>query len=103
MRSGGAPFRLEPLLHRLADRDDAVGAAQVEARQRPSSADEHRVLEPLQLDRDLREDVLADHDERHAEAPRDEQSDVADDRRIGHAEDDVGPSAAQGRSAARPR
>ena len=30
-------------------------------------------------------------DERHAEAARDDERDVADHRRVGHAEDDVGP------------
>ena len=46
-------------------------------------------LEPLELDRDLREDVLADDDERSAKAPRDGERDVGDDGRVGHAQDDV--------------
>ena len=35
IRSGGAPFVDQPLAHRLADRDDAVGALEVEADRAP--------------------------------------------------------------------
>ena len=38
---------------------------------------------------DLGEDVLADDDERRAEATRDDEPDVADHRRVGHAEDEI--------------
>ena len=60
----------EPRAHRLADRDDAVGALEVEADRVAQRCDDDRVVEPLQLDRDLGEDVLADHDERRAEPAR---------------------------------
>ena len=52
--------------------------------------DHELVLEAVQLDRDLREDVLAHDDERGVEAPRDDERDVGDDGRVGHAEHDVG-------------
>ena len=60
-----------------------------------SAPTHERLLEPLDALRDLREDVLADHEQRHAEAARDEEPDVADDRRVGHAEHEVGPLAAE--------
>ena len=76
--AGGRALRLEAQLHRLADRDDAVGAPQVERDEPPQRAEHERLLEPLDALGDLGEDVLADHEERHAEAPRDEEPDVAD-------------------------
>ena len=45
--------------------------------------------------RDLGEDVLADDEQRHVEASRDGERDVADDRRVGHAEHEIGPLAAE--------
>ncbi len=94
-RSGRRALLLEARAHRLADRDDAVGAPEVEADEPAQQAHQRAVLEPLQLDRDLGEHVLADDDERDAVAPRHEQRDVGDDRRVGHAEDDVGTRAAE--------
>ena len=41
---GSRALRGEPLLHRLADRDDAVGPAEVEARQHSEQADEQGFL-----------------------------------------------------------
>ena len=94
---GGSALLLEPQLHRVADRDDTVGTAEVE-RDEPAQRSEHeRLLEALHALGDLGEDVLADHEQRHAEAPRDDEADVADDGRIGHAEDEVGPRAAERR------
>ena len=85
----------EPRPHRLADRDDAVRALEVEPDRVAQSSDDDGVVQPLQLDRDLGEDVLADHDERRAEPARDEQRNVRDHGRIGHAQDDVGPLGAE--------
>ena len=90
----GRALRLEPLPHRLADRDYPVGALEVETRRAGAGADEHAVLEPPQLRRDLGEHVLADHEQRHAEALGDREADVADHRRVGHAEHEVGSRAA---------
>ena len=81
---------LQPAAHRFADRHDPVGPAQVRVDQGTEKADQEGVLEPLQLDGDLREHVLADHDERDAKASGHDDGDVPDDRRVGHAEDDVG-------------
>ena len=94
-RARPAPLLLEPPLHRLADRDDAVGPPEIEATSLPERADDDRLLEPLDPLGDLREDVLADHEQRHAEAARDDEPDVADDRRVGHAEHEVGPRTAE--------
>ena len=71
---GRRALLLETQLHRLADRDDAVGAPQVERDEPPQRAEHERVLEPLDALGDLGEDVLADDEERHAEAPRDERA-----------------------------
>ena len=57
MRSGGVPFD-ESAAHRLPDRDDALGALQVEAHEQPQDADQRTALQPAQLDGDLGEDVL---------------------------------------------
>ena len=81
---------LESLAHRLADRDDPVGAAQVGADEASQDADDRRVAEAVELRRDLREDVLADDEHGRADALPDEDAEVADDRRVGHAEDEVG-------------
>ena len=71
---GGRALRLEAQLHRVADRDDAVGAPQVEGDEPPQRTQHERLLEPLDPLGDLREDVLADHEERRAEAARDERA-----------------------------
>src|SRR5207253_565418 len=57
--AGARTLRLEPAAHRVADRDDAVGAPQVEADQLPQQLDQRLALEPLHLDGHLREHVLA--------------------------------------------
>ncbi len=94
---GRRALLLETQLHRLPDRDHAVGAAQVERDEPPQRAHHERMLEALEPLGDLREDVLADDEERGAEPARDEEPDVADDGRVGHAEDEVRPLAAQSR------
>jgi hypothetical protein len=86
----------EAELHRLADRHDPVGAPQVEPDELPERSEDERVLEPLDALRDLGEHVLADDEERGVEPPGDHEPDVPDDRRVGHAEDEVGPLAAEG-------
>ena len=87
---GRRALRLEALAHRLADRDDAVGAPKVGADQASQHADHGRIAQPIELGRDLREDVLADDEHGRADALPDEDADVADDRRVGHAEDEIG-------------
>ena len=94
---GSGALLLQAAPHRLADRDDPVGAAQVERDERAEHADDEAALEPLDRDGDLGEDVLADHEQRHPEPPRGQQRDVADDRRVGHAEDEVRLGPAQRR------
>ena len=85
-------------LHRLADRDDPVGATQIEPHELAQRSEHERVLEPLDALGDLGEDVLADDEQRDIEPPRDDEPDVPDDRWVGHAEDEVGPLAAQRRA-----
>ena len=92
---GRRPLVLEPQLHRVADRDDAVGALEVERDEPTKRAQENRLLESLHPLGDLGEDVLADDEQRHTEAARDDERDVPDDGRIGHAEDQVRPLPAQ--------
>ena len=94
-RSGGAPFAsrrsriVSPIATiRSARRRYAPTSA-------PQHADDGGVVEPVELGRDLREDVLADDEQRRADAPPDEDAEVADDRRVGHAEDEVRRRAAQ--------
>ena len=65
-----------------------AGRSRRAARRTPTT---QRVLEPPELDRDLREDVLADDDERRPKRRATSSADVADHRRVGHAEDDVRP------------
>ncbi len=60
---------LEALAHGLPDRDDPVGPPQVGADEGAEDADDGRVAEPVELGRDLREDVLADHEHGGADAP----------------------------------
>ena len=84
----GALF-LQPAAHRVADRHDAVGTAEVEADEPAQKAHQQGILQPLQLHGDLGEDVLADDDQRRPEAARGEEGNVGDDRWIGHAQDDV--------------
>ncbi len=79
----------QPRSHGVADRDDPVGSPEVEPDKASKRVDEKRVLEPLELDRDLREDVLAHDEQGHTKAPRDRQGHVADHRRIGHAEHEI--------------
>ena len=64
----------------LADRDDAVGTLQVEARREAKRLDQRGVVESLERDGHLGEDVLADDDERRVEAPGEHERDVGDDR-----------------------
>jgi hypothetical protein len=87
---GGRALRLEPLAHGLADRDDAVGAAQVRADEPAQHADDRRVAEPVELGGDLGEDVLADDEHGSAEAASHGHAEVSHDRRVGHAEDEIG-------------
>ena len=87
---GRRSLLLQALAHRLADRHDPVCPAEVGLDHQPQEADEERILEPLQLDGDLGEDVLGDDDKRDAEPARHDEADVADHRRVGQREDDVG-------------
>ena len=91
---GRRALLLEALAHRLPDRDDPVGAAQVRADEGPQDADDGGVAEAVELGGDLREDVLADDEHRRADPLADEHAEVPDDRRVGHAE-------RRGRAAAR--
>ncbi len=86
---GRSALLLEPAAHRLADRHDAIGAAEVETDDPPQRQDHQRVLEPPERGGDLREDVLADDHERDTVASCDGDGDGAEHRRVGHAEDDV--------------
>ena len=86
---GWSSLLLEPKAHRVSDRDYAVRATEIERNEPSKHAHHGTILEPLELYGDLREDVLTDHDERHAVAARDEERDVTDDRRIGHAQDNI--------------
>ena len=88
---------LQAQLHRLADGDHPVRPAKVERHEAPERAEHEWLLEPLDALGDLGEHVLADHEERYAEPPRDEEPDVTDHGRIGHAEHEVGPCASQRR------
>ena len=92
---GRSALLLQPAAHGVADRDDAVGALQVEPDQLAQRRHEHAVVEPPELCCDLGEDVLGDDEQRHAEPPRDGEAHVAHHRRIGHAEDEVGPRPGQ--------
>jgi hypothetical protein len=80
----------QALAHPVADRDDVVGPLQVVRDELAQGADEPLVREPPELRRDLREDVLADHDQRRAIAARDLNGQRSDDRRVGLAEHQVG-------------
>ena len=88
-------LRLEPLPHRLADRDDAVGAAEIGADEPAQDADHRGIPQPVELGRDLGEDVLADDEHRRADPLSDEHTEVADDRRVGHAEHEIGLARSQ--------
>ena len=92
---GRSALGLEPLAHRLADRDDPVGAPQVGADEASQDADHGRIAEPVELRRDLREHVLADDEHGRADALPDEHAEIADDRRVGHAQHEVGRRPAQ--------
>ena len=83
-------LRDQPRLHRLADRNDAVGIAQSHADEQPESPDEHRVPQAAQFDRDLREDVLHDRHIRDAKAPCRNECECGHERRIAHAHDEIG-------------
>ena len=87
---GRSALRLQPAAHRVADRDDAIGALEVKADQLAQRRHEQAVVEPPQLGRDLGEDVLGDDEQRHAEPPRDGQAHVSNHRRVGHAENEIG-------------
>ena len=58
-------------------------------------ADHRRVAEPMELGRDLREHVLADDEHGRTHALAHDDADVADDRRVRHAEHEIGTRAAQ--------
>ena len=66
IRSGGAPFSSSRWRIVSPIATMPVRASQIEADEPAQQADDDRVLEPLELDGDLGEDVLADHDERRA-------------------------------------
>jgi hypothetical protein len=87
---GRRSFRLEPVAHGLTDRDDAVRTAQVRADEPSEHADHRGIPKSVELGRDLREHVLADDENRRSDALADEHAEVADDRRIGHAQHEVG-------------
>ena len=92
IRSPSRALRLEPLAHRLADRDDAVGALEVEADREPQRSDhDARLSSRFSSTATSGKTSWLIDDERRAEPARDEQRDVGDHRRIGHAEHDVGP------------
>ena len=92
---GRRAFLLEPLPHRVADRDHAVGAAQVEPDHLAQRRHEQAVVEAAELRGDLREHVLGDDEQRRAEALGDREPDVAHHRRIGHRQHEIGPRARQ--------
>ena len=79
----------QPLAHPLSDRHDRVRSTQVEADEGSERRDHQWVRQPPELGRDLGEDVLADHQQRHASPTSDQEAEIADDRRIGHAEHEV--------------
>ena len=89
-RSGGAPFASSR--SRIVSPIATIRSARRRyAPTRPRSTPiDRRVAEPVELGRDLREDVLADDEHRRADALADEDAEVADDRRVGHAEHEVG-------------
>ena len=49
----------------------------------------------MELRRDLREDVLTDDEHRRPDALADEDAEIADDRRVGHAQHEIGRAAAE--------
>ena len=103
-RSGARALLHEPRAHRLADRDDAVGATQVPAsRARAATATTAGLSIRPSRTAVSGKTSCDDDDERHAEAARDDQRDVADHRRVRHREDDVGPLARERRRAATER
>ncbi len=87
---GRCALRLEPHPHRLADRDDPVRTPEIEGHRPAQRADHERVSQPPERARDLREDVLADDDQRRAMPAGQEDGRRPQHRRVGHAEDDVG-------------
>ena len=86
----GSTFLLEPVAHGVADGDDAVGPLEVQADHAAQRADEQAIFEAAQLRGDLREDVLGDDEQRHAEAACDGEADVSHHRRVRHAEHEIG-------------
>ena len=84
-----APFSNEALRHPLTDRDNVVGSPQVIPHERAQHPHEHWFVRPTQLGGDFREDILADNEQRGAVPPSDHEREVADDRRIGHANDEL--------------
>ena len=73
-------------------------APEVRADEAAEHADHGGIAEPVELGRDLREDVLADDEHRRADPLADEHAEVADDRRVGHAQHEVGSRAARARA-----
>ena len=67
-----------------------VGAAQIEADQRAEDADQKRLAKSAEVDGDLGKDVLTDDDERAPKPPGNQISDITDQRRVCHAQHDVG-------------
>ena len=92
---GRSALCFEPLPHGLPDRDDPVSASKIRTHEATQNADHRRVAEPIELGRDLREHVLADDQDRRTHALAHDDADVADDRRVRHAEHEIGTRAAQ--------
>ena len=88
---------LEPQLHRLADRDHAVGAPEVERDEPPQRAHDERVLQPLERSAISGKTSWLMTSSGTPNRRATSEPDVADDRRVGHAEDEVGPLAAERR------
>ena len=102
-RSGGAPFSSRR--SRIVSPIATIRSAR--RRYAPTSvaedADDGWVAEPVELGRDLREHVLADDEHGRADAPADEDAEVADDRRVGHAEHEIGARPLSAWRSAEPR
>ena len=87
----GALLR-EPRAHRLADRDDAVGPAQIGADDAAAPRRDGFSSRPSRSAISGNTSWLITSNGA-PEAPGDDDPDVTDDRRVGHAEDEVGPLA----------
>ena len=88
----GALLLDEAAAHPVAERDDAVRAAEeipVDAIERGVDG---AILKVLEQRRNLGKDVLAEKHEARARPPRGPERGKADNRRIGQRDDDVGPA-----------